>query len=165
MIEASLKESYSVGVDRKVLLGVDVETVHGQLVRFLTNQELKQKYEDARSHGKQQCFIPPYIAQPLSKSAINVLHTENAEIMEVLVKVQSGLYVHSKKTWVKLDGSLFLNVDSESTLVHVRNYWYSKKDGCLKPHKRGVTITVEEAINTMLNISTVHSKLKDLPEV
>ena len=165
MIEASLKESYSVGVDRKVLLGVDVETVHAQLVRFLTNEELKQKYEDARSHGKQQCFISPYVAQPLSKEAINVLHSETAQIMDVLVKVQSGLWVHTQKTMVNLDGSLYLNVDKESTLVHVRNYWYSKKDGCLKPHKRGVTITVEEAINTMLNVSCVHTKLKDLPEV
>lgn len=160
MIKASLVGAYSIGVDRKVLLSVDVETVHANIVRFLTDEELKTKYEDARSHGKQNCFIPPYVSQPLCKDAVKVLKERKTLIMSLLVKLQSGLPINPKDTFHNLDGNLFLNMDIESALVHWRSYWYSKKDKCLRPHKRGVTVTPEEAMNAMINIDEVHDKLE-----
>lgn len=154
--------SWEVGVDREVSLTVSDELDNAVLTRYYTEEEMQQKYEDARGEGKKTCFIPPYVSQGMDKQVVKMLYNQRDNILSTLLKVQTGMPVSEKDTFIKLGdakSNLYLNIDTESTCVHLRTYWFSRKDGCLKPHRRGVTVTCDEFTNTMVNIEEVYKKM------
>lgn len=165
LIRSSSKICYEIGVNREVIFAVHESRHQLVLTRFFTPAEMESKRKEARKNSNGACaFIPPFVSQVISKRGAKILFDNREAILRSLLKLSTGLPLTTADTFIRLGDSksnLYLNMDVESGLVHIRPYWWSRADDCLKPHKRGITITVDEFTTGMVHIDKLYEELEE----
>lgn len=165
LIRNSSKISYEIGVDREITFALHESCEQLVLTRFFTDDEMEMKRREARKKGNKSCaFIPPFVSQTIDRRAAKVLFEGRELILNSLLKLSTGLPLEAGDSFIRLGdnkSNLYLNLDKESGCVHIRSYWWSRADDCLKPHKRGVTITVDEFTTAMVHIDKLYEEMNN----
>lgn len=164
LMRTSSKITYEVGINREINFSLHESCKELVLTRFFTDQEMESKRAEARKKGNKVAFIPPFVSQAINKRGSKVLYDRREHIINSLLKLSTGLPVSTSDTFIRLgdnNSNLYLNMDKESGLVHIRPYWWCRSEDCLKPHKRGVTTTIDEFYSCMVYIESLYKELED----
>ena len=164
LVRSASKISYEIGVNREITFSLHETGTRLVLTRYFSEEEMENKRREARKKGNSCAFIPPFVSQVIDKRAAKVLFENRETILSSLLKLSTGLPLDTTDSFIRLGdakSNLYLSMDADSSCVHIRSYWWSKAEDCLKPHKRGITITVDEFANAMCHLDTLYPELEE----
>ena len=88
--------------------------------------------------GKGVSVITPFTSQHIQKKGVAVLLEKKEVIIDMIIHLNGGEELSEEECLIKLqENELFLKIDGDYSLVHVRKYWWSTHQQKLLPHKRG----------------------------
>lgn len=120
------------------------------VTRYRTEAELSDLEQEMRQKGKRITRITPFTAQCLTKPAVLTLLEQQDQIMQNLMLLMSSLPLPGGGM-IQLQKELYLSMDEENGNVHLRKWWWSKKEDKLCPYRRGVTLNGDE-LQTIMDI-------------
>lgn len=80
-------------------------------------------------------YVQPYMTQQLSRAAVMKLLEMKEEIMHKMDMVTAGEDLTEAQRLINLSKDLFVCLDDNNMLVHIRRYWYSGYQKKYQPHK------------------------------
>ena len=107
------------------------------VTRFFTEAELDRKRDDFKKAGKSVAVVTPFASQQVSKKAVFTLLDRKDTIIDLIINLSGGEDLDETSCMIKLENELYLRLDADYSLCHLRRFWWSTSQKKLLPHKRG----------------------------
>lgn len=107
------------------------------VTRFFTEAEIDRKRDEMIKAGKRVNVVTPFTSQQIPKKAVSALLQKKETLIDMIVNLNGGEELDEEDCMMQLDNDLYVKLDADYSLVHVRKYWWSSHQQKLLPHKRG----------------------------
>lgn len=143
------------GIDREVTIGAHQSKPAAVITRYFTEKEMEAKKSALLNQGKTVSFVPPFASQQIPKEAVRSLLDMKDDLIDLIMRVHGGEELDEDEALIQLHNELYMKLDCDSSIVHIRKFWFSTSEKKMMPHKRGVTITLDECLNILEVVDNV----------
>lgn len=128
-------KSEDVGEQREVLVSLNQNKTSISVTRFFTEREKQLKRESLRKSGKRCHKVPQFAAQQLDKEAVSKIVLMKDDIQQKIDLVELGENLTQAQSMIQLSTNLYLTLDGDNLLAHIRRYWWSNAEHKWLPFK------------------------------
>ena len=124
-----------VGEQREVWVSLNQNRASLSVTRYFTEREKELKRESLRKRGKRCHKVPQFSAQQLDKAAVQKIVALKDDIQQKIDLIEMGENLTQAQSMIQLTTNLYLTLDADNLLAHIRRYWWSAVEHKWLPFK------------------------------